>query len=228
MLICNKRSRFRDNIIDIEADGIKIEQVDTMKYLGLQIDNYLTFDNHTDYVTKKVNQRNRLLWKMRNFITESLARYLYTTLINPIFSYGDFIYDGTSQTNKIKLQTLKNSSLRAVKGVRRDYPTKRLHDELQIDYLHDCRKKSTLKLVYRGVNNQGPPKLNGLFEKYMPNRTLRSEHRQLILPPKVKTALAENDIEYRGSHYWNNTSMALKSSETLDIFKKALKPYGAI
>ena len=74
-----------------------------MKYPGLHIDKFLSFDVHIDKIVKKVNQRNRILWKLSNFIPETLAKYLYQTQIHPIFSYCDFLYDGTSVANKQKL-----------------------------------------------------------------------------------------------------------------------------
>ena len=114
MLICSNRSPLRNFTLNITGNNIPIDPVDTIKYLGLYVDKHLTFDSHTENIVKKVSQRNRL-WKMRNFIPESLAKYLYTTLIAPMFNYCDFIYDGTSNYNKHKLQVMQNASLRAVK-----------------------------------------------------------------------------------------------------------------
>ncbi len=123
---------------------------------------------------------------MRSFISEPLAKYLYTTLIAPNFMYCDFVYDGTTANNKQKLQTIQNASLRAIKRTKLEYPVKRLHDELEIDFLEVSRKKSTLKLVYRGANNIGPAVLNKLFNKYSPTRHLRSEEQNSIIIPKTR------------------------------------------
>ena len=105
---------------------------------------------------------------MHNFILESLALYLYKTLIIPIFTYCDFIYDRTSLGNKHRLQVAQNCLLRAVKQVKMDYPVKRLHDDLKIDYLNVAREKSVIKMVYRGYHEIGPPILNELFKKACP------------------------------------------------------------
>ena len=48
MLICNRRSPLRNFSLDITAQTHPIESVDTMKYLGLYIDRFLTYDAHTD------------------------------------------------------------------------------------------------------------------------------------------------------------------------------------
>ena len=51
-----------------------LEKVDMKKYLGVHIDKNLTFDDHTQYIIKMVNQQTKLAWKMRNYIDESLAK----------------------------------------------------------------------------------------------------------------------------------------------------------
>ena len=85
---------------------------------------------------------------MRNFIPLQLARYLY---------------DGCSMQLKNKLQVSQNSALMAVKRCLGDHPTQPLHDELEVDYLAVCRQKSSLKMVFRGLMNAGPPELNNIF-----------------------------------------------------------------
>ena len=199
-----------------------------MKYLGLHVDKHLSFHAHTDNIAKKVSQRNSLLWKIQNFISESLAKYLYTTLIAPIFNYCDFIYNGTSRPNKHKLQIMQNASLRAIKITKLEYPVKRLHDELEIDFLEDIRKKSTLKRVYRGVNNLGPSMLNESFTEYIPDRPLRSADQHLVTIPRTNLQFCDRDICISWGLYWNSTSEVFTQSEYLDILKKQLKKYGKI
>ena len=128
---------------------------------------------------KKVSQRTRLLWKMRSFISQNLAKYVYQTLISPIFTYCDFVYDGMSKKNKNKLQINQNAALRALERCPLDYQLNRLHNKLKIDTLAVARQKSTLKMVYRGLSNSGPPSLNSMFCKYTPARTLRSDNQDL-------------------------------------------------
>ena len=210
----------------ISAGDICLEQIDAMKYLGVHLDRFLTFDAHTEKIEKKVSQRTRLLWKMRSFISQNLAKYLYQTLINPIFTYCDFVYDGMSKKNKDKLQISQNAALRAVKRCPMDYPLSRLHNELEIDTLEVCRQKSTLKMVYRGLNDLGPPSLNSIFKTYIPTRTLRSENQLLILPPKTNLIFTECDISHRGCIYWNQVPIETKHSTSIDTFKCKLKKYG--
>ena len=85
-----------------------------------------------------------------------------------------------------------------------------------------------LKMIYRGAHDLGPSHLNDLFNIYVPNRALRSENKNLLLPSKTKTKFVENDITVRGSNYGNILDDSIKLQITLDKFEHALKPYGSI
>ena len=120
-----------------------------------------------------------MLSKMQSYIDGRLAKFLYNSLISPIISYCDFVYDGCPVTVKNRLQVAQNNALRPVKKYQRDYPTQQLRNSLEVDDLETARKKSTLKMVYRGVTNQGPPELNSMFDIY---QAVRSGERLDALP----------------------------------------------
>ena len=43
----------REKQLNIELNGTRLEQVDSVKLLGLEIDEEISFDNHTHSLTKK-------------------------------------------------------------------------------------------------------------------------------------------------------------------------------
>ncbi len=74
ILFTSRRSPFRNFNLDIRSSDTQIESTDTFKYLGITLDRYLHFETHAENIIKKVNQRTRILWKVRNFVTEDLAK----------------------------------------------------------------------------------------------------------------------------------------------------------
>ncbi len=218
MLFARKRSHFKNESLSINSGEISIESVTEMKYLGITLDKHLSFETHINKIINNVTQRTCILWKIRSYILESLAQYLYITLIHPLYQYCDFILDGCTATLQNRVKVSQNSALRAVKTCGPDYPTQKLHDDLMIDYLKTSQQKSTLKIVYRGVQDLGPDNLNNLFEIYQPTRSLRSESKNLLLPPVSRTKFSEADIAIRGCKYWNPLNDDYKTCETLEQF----------
>ena len=86
---------------------------------------------------------------------------------------------------------IQNNSLRATKRGNRDYPVQKLHDEIEIDYLCESRKKSSLKIVHRGLRINGPAGLNNLFNYYEPSHS----------------SFGEQTLAIRGSKYWNSVDI---------------------
>ncbi len=75
--------RHKDENLLLFFDQEPVEQVPLFKYLGVLLDPHLNFAEHVDHIVRKVNQRTRILWKMRNFISTNMAKMLYTSLIEP-------------------------------------------------------------------------------------------------------------------------------------------------
>ena len=171
----------------------------------------------------KIAARTKLMWRIWSFIPQSLAVTLYKSLIAPHFMYCSFILDGVNESLKSKLQCHQNAALRAVMNVDMSFSTSRMLAELNIDSVRTEMKKSSCKMVFKGLYDLGPVALNELFTLHVPERALRSDDDLRILTPRCNTAFGQRNLVYSGSLYWNSLPAALKMSESADSFKNALK-----
>ena len=89
------------NVLTI--NGIEIEEVTETKFLGITIDNQLSWNSHITSLTKKlkccVGQINRI----SNLIPKELYKSIYHTLYESHLNYGITVWGGTS---KAKLRPL--------------------------------------------------------------------------------------------------------------------------
>ena len=131
--------------------------------LGIWLHSHMTCQSHIDELCSKVRCRTALLWSLRNVISQSLVYDLLKSLIDPLFIYGDTIYDGCSKTLKSKLQVHQNFSLTAVLNINRYYPSRALHDELDCEWLDMSRRKHCCAMIYKGLNNLSPATINSMF-----------------------------------------------------------------
>ncbi len=223
MLFYNPQSFRGNKELLVFNNQDEIEQVTQFRYLGVELDSTLKFDKHVDYLRKKVNQRTRLLWKMRSYISKELALALYNSLIDPLFLYCNYVYDGMSLTSKRSVQVLQNSALRAVAKVNKRYSATALHDELQVEWLDIQRAKSTCTEVYKFTNGKGPQSLTDVFTPVANRRTLCSNAKICHEISRVKTKFSEKDFVYRGKKYWEKLPAPIQRSTSLEIFKSQLK-----
>ena len=148
---CRNLRNSRD--LSISLDNEVVESVQCFKYLGVTLDIYLSFETHIEKLCGKINSRNGILKRMRNFISKDLAIDLYKSLIEPHYRYCDYIYTGCSLTNARKLQVCQNNSLRAISRADQYYPTELLHKELGIEWLDVQTNKSLcIPFVYSRIS----------------------------------------------------------------------------
>ena len=102
------------------------------------------------------------------------------------------------------------------------YPSENVTPNVNVYNDVDCQ---TLKVVYRGVTDDGPPELNNLFNIYQPNRTLRSQDQMLLLLPKTRLIVTEKDIAVRGCKYSNPIRNSINNSSNMIDFTCIIKPY---
>ena len=68
-------------------NNYEIRRVKKRKYLGMIVDDSLTWENHIDYITLKINRGIGIIRRVRQFIPEKSLLLLYQTLTDPYFRY---------------------------------------------------------------------------------------------------------------------------------------------
>ena len=86
--MCIDFRRNRTVISPIVINGEPVEQVDSFKYLGVMLDEKLSFTEHVTAVQKKSQQRLHVLRKLRAFYVDPLLLLrLYRSIIEPLLTY---------------------------------------------------------------------------------------------------------------------------------------------
>ena len=75
--------------VEIFLDNIKITRTETAKFLGVVIDENLTWKNHINYIENKIAKNVGIIKRVRYLLLEKTLNTLYNTLVLPnIKSYG--------------------------------------------------------------------------------------------------------------------------------------------
>ena len=100
----------------IVADGKVVKRVAHTKSLGTVVDEYLSWDKHIDYISKKLKRNIGVIKRVCSFIPKEFLVTLYRTLVEPYLRYGNGIWGQCGKTQIRKLQTLQNRAARIVVG----------------------------------------------------------------------------------------------------------------
>src|SRR4029434_8448239 len=80
-----------------------------------------------------------------------------------------------------------------------------------------------LLLVFKSLNGIGPKYLSDMFQQYVPLRSLRSQHKFLLVKPTVQTKKGEAALSHYAVHLWNQLPEDIKNTPTTFSFKSRLK-----
>ena len=86
---CNKKQKHN---ITISINDENIKQVKNTTFLGIVIDECLTWNDHLDLIAKKVIKSTGVIAKIRHFTTLNALKLIYYALVYPYLIYGNLIW----------------------------------------------------------------------------------------------------------------------------------------
>ena len=93
----NKKKELQKKL-NIKICGVQIEEVTSAKFLGVIIDNSLTWKPHIELLTTKISQVIGILYKTRYKINTKAALCIYDALISSHLSYCNIVWGNTYPT----------------------------------------------------------------------------------------------------------------------------------
>ena len=101
-------------------DNFRLEQVQTIKFLGIIISETFVWNEHTKSVTCKLSKITGSLYKIRRCIPKAMLRNVYFSLVNSQLMYGISIWgSGASISNLGCLFSAQKKCIRSLFRVKR-------------------------------------------------------------------------------------------------------------
>jgi len=113
------RQRSEGSLEVIDLGNVHIQPSESIRSLGVVIDNTLSFDAYVNSVCKAVNYHAKALRHIRKSVTTDVALTIASTMVGSRLDYCNAILHGTSKSNIQKLQRAQNCIARIVTGTRR-------------------------------------------------------------------------------------------------------------
>ena len=112
------RQKFDYNVyFRITLDGQCIEQAFSVKYLGLMIDNNLSWHDHVNYIAGKISKNINILVKVKSFLNFCPLISLYYALVYPCLTYGSILWANNYEAPLSGIVRLQNKVIRIINDV---------------------------------------------------------------------------------------------------------------
>ena len=110
-----------DNLPDVYFNGIKLEWVSSIKYLGIIIDNKLNFVPQAREVFVKISKMHGVFYSLSSLVPKATLITVYHSLVYPLITQNMLIWGGISTANLKNIKTMMNNILRCILKVERDH-----------------------------------------------------------------------------------------------------------
>lgn len=190
-----------------------LERVSSTKYLGVIVDDLLSWKEHTVMITGRVRKLIIVFRRLRH-IPPKLLKIIYCALCNSVLTYCVSIWGGTYKSYLLRTERSQRAVLKVMLSKPYRYPTKQLYSELNV---LTVRQSFISKVVLR---------THAMSE--FDNSLYESQRRKdrIIYPGKFGSAYAHRHTCFLGPYLYSKVSSHIAIYPlTLSKCKLALKKF---
>ena len=216
MLFTNKQE---GRILNIKAHNTILEQKSECKFLGIIIDDDISWKAHINHISNKISKTIALLRYLRYTFPKHILKTLYMTLIYPYFNYCNIIWGAADPTAINPINLLQKKVIRIISRAKYLDNTEPLFISMKLLNLTELYKLNCILFIYKC-------QYSNLFT-YFKNRMSRGvdihEHNTRS---KLNFRLPDNTLKrvrqsffYKGIEHWNKLSTDMILYKPHVIFK---------
>ena len=200
-----------------------------VKYLGVLLDDTVSFKHHISYVASRISRSNGIIAKLRHFLTLPQMRQIYYSIIYPYISYAILAWGSAYKSHIKKIQTKQKHAIRLIfftctlgKSTESALPLLNLLDVLTVNNIYRLHILKFTHLWHKGL-------LPVPFQSYFQYASIhgyntRNASKQNLYKPKERTNSGKQTVALAASVLWDNIQADLKSLNVFN-FSKKLKHY---
>ena len=216
------------DLIAIRIDDQPTKQVAHVKYLGIIVDDPLTWKEHADYISKKISRNLGTIKRSRQCITVDSTIVLYRTLIKSYLRYCCNVWGSCGNALLHRLQTLKNRAVRVITNTSfENADHKLLLKRLNLLSVEQIIQFDYLCVIYKMVNDFAATNAMDLFQpaEKANHYETRSNIDGKFKITKTHRKKADTAFSNFGAKIWNGIPAEIREVLSFDNFKSKVKSY---
>ena len=215
------RSRPPDNELALTINTVVLPRVAATKFLGIIIDDKLSWKPHIQSVKSKLSSVLSIMYKSSKLINTSGMYTLYCSLFHPYLSYCNEIWGNTYPSNVKCLFSLQKKAIRLICNADRLAHTNAMFKDTSILKLSEFVKYKTAIVMFNLFHAILPIQLQRIFSKYSTVHSTRQKKSFVML--QVCTNLKAMCLSVYGVKLWNTLPDEIKNCTSVNIFKNVSK-----
>lgn len=225
MIVRSVRKELRGDVVLRCLDGTVIERVERMKYLGVIIDSKLRFEEHCDYMLKKIGKKTSFLNRIGNYMSAYTRCTIYKSIIAPHFEYCATLLIGMGETQLTKLQVAQNRAMRVVLQCKRHTNVESMLHALQFMSVRQRLYYNVCIFIFKIARGMLPEYLIGKIDIVGDTTGRQTRQSENIVVQFRRTKSAQKSVFYEGINAYNSLPRELRHCDRVDVFKRMLRDH---
>jgi exonuclease III len=222
-----KISDINEDNFSVKFGETKLRIVKEFKYLGIQLDQNLKWNNHCGKMSKKAGLKLHLMRRLSQILPKETMIQTYKTYMMPILEYAATVWGYTSEENINKIQRIINLCARIITK-NYDFVNCRgeeLAKELGFNTFKERRDFLLAVLMYKCHQGYAPVSLTDklILQNQLTERETRSIDDSTYHIPRTRTKIAESAFQVKGPTVWNHLPLHIREAQNIAIFKRIYK-----
>jgi hypothetical protein len=222
-MIFRKRGQFTEDGPPIIMNHKAVERVESIKFLGVILDENLSWSMHINLVKKKVAKGIGILTKARKHLFKETLKTIYYSFMFPYMYYCIEVWGPTYDSYLNALLLLQKKIVRIIMGVPYLAESAPLFQELKILNVYQIYTYFIGLFMFKYRKGMLPHIFLSYFEYHEHYYETRNQYNFKI--PRVPTSFARRMVRYTGVKINNYIQDKISFNCSLDTFKKNLKYY---
>lgn len=190
------------------VDGGELCYSKQIKYLGLWLDETLSWDYHTDNIRKKIRAPIGVLKRLSYIVPKRFLRPLYFSLIHCHLQYLAAIWFPARRKFIKPLMTLQNMAIKNLYCLPRRFSTNILYTKFNIRNLENIYKLQVCNFIHAVIKKDKHSSTTFVARNNVHNYNTRTNNH--LERMKIRSNMGQNSIYYKGITVYNNIPASLR------------------
>ena len=230
-LVCfrKKGQNFDPQNIPVKIDNQSLNFTDHVTFLGLILDEHLTWENHCNNVANKIARTCGVLNRVKKVLPLHSLLAIYHSLVQSHYSYGLEVWGASSAKSIKRINILQKKSIRSVTRAHWLAHSEPRLKKFEILKIADQHKLQTVSLVYDMLRGYSPDifKFQLSLNINQNDINLRSSVAQPnnLRPPHRTRMSDQKFFSYCAIENWNSLPNEIKQCSSRKSFKSSAKKH---
>ena len=222
MLFTNKRV---DRKITIRANNSNLEQKTECKFLGVIVDDRLTWKSHINHISSKISKSLAILRLLKYTFPKQILKTLYMSLIQPYFNYCNIIWGAADKTTIEPLFILQKKAIRLVNRVHYLEHTNPLFQSMKILTIYQQYDLNCILFIYKCLNSNLYLSYKNKMIRNSQYHSYNTRNNSNFRLPGCRLKNIRQSFFYKGIDLWNRLNSNLTIFKPNILFKSNLSSF---